>query len=262
MIRRVNFTGRVKIKQSSVILNVVNSGTSDVAFSCNAELEEYNFPGYAKVYLDVYRSSYLRRRFSLGSVESPVRLTNQKISEFSAFPVFNFKLYVIDVRDSYKLILGRTSPMFSLSGRSGEIPTPLLPVKYVHGMRQVWKLDYETGRAVLLLNSGITDISDHVTRDLFFRHSILPAVLREILFHLFIFEEVPDEEDNSDDYRGKWTKFIDNTLRMGDDLEIISGSSENEDYEVADRIEAIERIVEKFSEVTFNLGSAEYAGGR
>ena len=262
MIRRINFTGRVKIKQSSVILNVINPGTSDVAFSCDAELGEYNFPGYAKVYLDVYRSSYLRIRFSLGSVESPVRLTNQKIPQFSAFPVFNFRLYVIDMRDSYKLILGRTSPLFSLNGGSGEISTPLLPVRYVPGMRQVWKLDYETGRAVLLLNSGITGISDYITRNQFFRHSILPAVLREILFHLFIFEEVPDDEDSTDDYRGKWTKFIDSTLRMGDDLEIISGYSENDDYDVADRIEAIERIVEKFSEVRFNLGSAEYAGGR
>ncbi len=263
MIRRVNFTGRIKIRQNSVSLNVTNPGTSDVAFSCSVDLSEYKFPDDAEVFIDVYKGSYIRKRFSLGKIKSPEHIINQKIPELSDFPVFTSKLNVVDTRKGFKVILGLSSSLSSLDGGSDISRVSLLPVKYIKGMSQVWKLDYETGRAVLLLNSEIPEISDLIKNDSFFRHTVLPAVFREIMFRLFIFERVFEDEDDNDSYRGKWLHFLRNSLEKTEDLDFLTNDFEDSDEpDFTQQLDAIERIVEKFSENIFSLSNAGSFGGR
>lgn len=262
MIKRLNFTGRVKIKQSSVSLKIINSGTPNVAFSCSVDLNEYKFPDDAEVYIDVYRGSYIRKRFQFGTVKSTKPLVNIEIREFKDFPVFNFKLFVVDTRKGFKQILGLTSPFNSFYDGSFNSEKSLLPVKYVNNINQIWKIDYETERAILLLNSEKRNMPDLIKNDKFFRYTVLPAAFREILFKLFIVEGVPEDEEENDSYKGKWLSFIVNRLDCKDDLQLLTrGDEDDSDIDSKSQLEAIERIVDTFCKKVFSDYNASVLRG-
>jgi len=258
MKRRINFTGRKKIMQESVELNVTDLNTPNVAFSCSADLGRYNFPESAAVFLDVYRDKYIRQRYDLGTVGSPVKIRDEKIPKFSSYPVLTYRITVTDQGQGGKLILGRSSPILFTSSGPGSSASSILPLRFQKNMNQVWRIDVESGKFVLLINSGITGIEEKVHNDALFRHSIFPAVLREILFYLFILKQ-PDEEDETTQ---KWIQFISETLGFHDDLDILrdeDDEDEGTDYER--KMEVIESIIERFSCKNFTLQSDSLSGG-
>jgi hypothetical protein len=258
MKRRINFTGRKKIMQESVKLDVTGLNTPNVAFSCSADLGRYNFPESAAVFLDVYRDKYIRQRHSLGTVGSPVKIRDEKIPRFSSYPVLTYRITVTDQGQGSKLILGRSSPILFTSSGPGSSASPILPLRYQNNINQVWCIDFESGKPVLLINSGITGIEEKIRNDALFRHSIFPAVLREILFYLFILKE-PDEEDETTQ---KWIQYISETLGFHDDLDILKDENDEDDgTDYESKMEVIESIIEKFSCKNFTVQSDSVSGG-
>jgi len=258
MKRRINFTGRKKIMQESVELNVTGLNTPNVAFSCSADLGRYNFPESAAVFLDVYRYKYIRQRYSLGTVGSPVKIRDEKIPKFSPFPALTFRITVTDQRQGSKLILGRSSPILFPSSKPGNSASPILPLRYKNNINQVWCMDFESGKPVLLINLGIAGIEEKVQNDALFRHSIFPAVLRETLFYLFILKE-PDEEDETTQ---KWIQYISETLGIHDGLDILMDEDDENDGTDTDRkMEVIESIIERFSRKNFSVQSDSVSWG-
>jgi len=258
MKRRINFTGRKKIMQESVELNVTGLNTPNVAFSCSADLGRYNFPESAAVFLDVYRYKYIRQRYSLGTVGSPVKIRDEKIPKFSPFQALTFRITVTDQRQGSKLILGRSSPILFPSSKPGNSASPILPLIFQKNMNQVWCIDFGSGKPVLLINSGIAGIEEKIRNDTLFRHSIFPAVLREILFYLFILKE-SDEEDETTQ---KWIQYISETLGFHDDLDILRDEDDEDDgIDSESRMEVIESIIERFSCKNFALQSDSLSRG-
>jgi hypothetical protein len=258
MKRRINFTGRKKIMQESVELNVTDLNTPNVAFSCSADLGRYNFPESAAVFLDVYRDKYIRQRYDLGTVGSPVKIRDEKIPKFSSYPVLTYRITVTDQGQGGKLILGRSSPILFTSSGPGSSASSILPLKFQKNMNQVWRIDVESGKPVLLINSGITGIEEKIRNDVLFRHSIFPAVLREILFYLFILKQ-PDKEDETTQ---KWIQYISETLGFHDDLDILTDESdEDEGTDSESGMEVIESIIEKFSCKNFPVQSDSLSRG-
>lgn len=250
MIRKFNYTGRVKIKQSSVNVNVTDIGTTDACFDCSVNLDEYEFPDHGKVFLEAYRGSYVRRRFFLGDVGSTETLDEEEIPEFANFPAFNFMVLVVDTIESGKRILGRSSPLFFPTDSHGVGRNSILPVKYVQNMSQIWNVDFESGRPVLALNRDLRNVEQLITKDRLFRHSVFPAVLREILLHYYIIPAISEEDENVS--LNEWSEFIRETLEMANEMEILLETDElDEEHDPLEKFDAIERIVDKFTQFNF-----------
>lgn len=250
MIRKFNYTGRVKIKQTSVKVDVADIGTTDASFYCSVKLDEYNFPDHGKVFLEVYRGSYVRRRFDLGLINSVVTLNDEKIPEFASFPAFNFRVLVVDSKESDKRILGRSSPLYFPVESEGIGKSSLLPVIYVQNMSQIWVINFETGRPVLYVNSNLENAELLIAKDKLFRHSVFPAVLRVILINFFLVAQIVEEDEMEP--INEWSRFIKETLEMEEELEILIEHDElEEEHDPQEKLSAIERIVEKFTQVNF-----------
>jgi hypothetical protein len=259
MKRRINFTGRKKIMQESVQINVTGLNTPNVAFNCSADLGRYNFPESAAVFLDIYQKKYVRQRFSLGTAGSPVIIRDEKIPKFSPFPALAFRITVTDTGQESKLILGRSSPIYFPSSRPGSTVSSILPLRFQKDIKQVWRIDFDSGKPVLLMNSDIEGIEVGVRKDALLRHSIFPAVLREILFYLFIIKE-PDMEDETTQ---KWIQYMDKTLGINsDDRDILTDEEDENDGTDNDRkMDVIESIVERFSDQNFPVQSDSRSWG-
>lgn len=260
MIRRFNFTGRIKILQNSVSLLVKGISTTSVEFNCETKLEDYGFPSQARVFVEVYSKSYIRKRFPMGTIEVPLKLASVSIPEFVNFPNFNFRIYVIDARDHLNVILGRSSPLFSATDDDGIGESSILPVRYVDDLNQVWRLDFNSDLPCLHINNKIPGIRELVGSNDSFRHTILPAAFKEILISLFLLSEDPHEEDDMDSPQGKWAKFIKDTLGKRDDLEILLNDEEDDSVTTIEKMESIERIVEHFTKRHFS-DMSEYNWG-
>ncbi len=252
MIRRFNFTGRVKILQDSISLSISDINTTSVAFSCEVALQNYEFPSSANIFAQVYSKSYIRRRFSMGTIEEPMKLTSVPIPEFRNFPAFNLRIYVIDTSEHNNKILGRSSIVFSSTDEDGDGESSILPVRYVDDLEQVWKLDYDANLPYLKLNNKINGIRELVNSSESFRYTVLPAVLREILTHLFIFEDNPLDDTDNEAPEGKWAKFIKDTLGKAELLETLLNEDEDETSNSLKKFEAIDKIVEFFTLMHFN----------
>ena len=257
MIRRFNFTGRVKIRQKSVKLEVSDINTTSVAFSCEADLLDYEFPSHASIFVEVYSKSFIRRRFSMGTIGEPISLVSVSIPEFSNFPAFNFRIYVIDMEGHYNKILGRSSTLFSATDEDGDGETSILPIRYVDDLNQIWKLEFDADLPYLKINNKIEGIVDLVNSNEPFKHTFLPAVLREILTRLFIIDDDPFDESDVETPKGKWAIFIRETIGKPDLLQkMVNDEEVTED--VYGKMDSIEEIVDIFTKRHFR-NISEYA---
>lgn len=248
MIKRFNFTGRVKIKQKDVEISVNGLNTSSITFSCSLDLEDYNFQRGAEIFIDVYRGVYVRKRYSLGTIGSSVELIDQSLPEFGMMPSLNFQAFVVDTRPGYKKILGRSSSIFFPSGEIGDNRSALLPVGYDQEMKQIWRTDFENENPMLLLNPGVSGIMNELKHDSDFRHLVIPSVFKEVLLRLFVLNSLVDED--TEELQEKWASFIRDLGSCGEYLDILSNDSE-EGSEIESRLNAVDKIVEVFSGKNF-----------
>ncbi len=244
MRRRFNYTSRQKIKMESIAIELFNAGEPDVSFSCDVNLSQYSFQNGAAIYVDVSRKSYAFKRFSLGTVGSPSIIQNIPLEEFSIYPALTFYVSVVDTREGYKHILGKSAAI-SLPRTKGESETtPLLEVFFKKGMKQIWKLDFDSGMPVLQVNSDITDIAEKLKRNHLFRASIFPAVLREILIYYLIIEHESINEEDEESAGARWIRFVKEVCGIA---EIVEEDVEEDDLDLQ-TLGAIERIADAFSE--------------
>ena len=70
MIRRFNFTGRKRISRTRLNIFLYATPDANLAFDAGLDMENLSLPFDAKLYIEAYRRTYLRR-FSCGTVAQP-----------------------------------------------------------------------------------------------------------------------------------------------------------------------------------------------
>lgn len=197
MIRKFNYTGRQRIRRDSVKIEIANSGTSKQSFTCQVDLAGYSFPESAQVFIEAYHATEVKR-FSLGTVSSITMPSDRSLVEFSSFPVLHFRLLVVDETMKKSLILGiadRLSPSAGSPDGQSAGGRSILPVKTDNSMNQEWRIEFDDGSPILVLNGNIDGIRDMIQSDASLRFSLLPAALREILMEFIFVQGVVDEPD-------------------------------------------------------------------
>ena len=204
MIRRLNFTGRQRIKQEHIAIKLEHDASGSPAFSTALNLEAYELQQEADVFIEAYRHA-VRRRFKLGTV-ADIRASQQPMCSLTGFrdPAdVLFLLKVVAVGAQAGKLLAKAD---SLSAGAGDgfksSTTNILTVCRMERGNQGWRVDFDTDRPVLLVNSAdfVAVAKSHL-----FRLLVFPAAVRLILLRI---GEPPESwKEDEDTWQGQWVRF-------------------------------------------------------
>ena len=208
--RRINFTGRLRLRPDDVEIRLDEDTTPPRCEVAKLDLTDYNFPEDALVFVESYRqTSYMRFPCgTVGNVEIPDKLT---LEEFDSPDGIKFRVKVTSAAYSTKGML--LAELNSISDRRLE---SLLIVKPDSNLDQeVFRVDF-TDEPILLINAKIDRWKELATEPVF-RSLVYPTALRTILTRVLTIEGSDDSGD-PDDWRAQWIRFAKNNLNVSGQL--------------------------------------------
>ncbi len=213
MIRKYNYTGRIKIPNENIkIFQRESNGIKK--FDCQFNFDGLGLPPNAKVYVEPYfKASFMR--FDFGTVS---RITQPYITDLVDIPITDRVLYRIKIVDSVTkngLILGYADEIISNSGENNSGYQPLLPVDFNSLGNRIWKIEFREEGPVLSVNTDqkIEKIRELVINDSKFLSFVYPEVIRQIAFHIISNDEI-DLTEESDIWQSNWIKYFETELNM------------------------------------------------
>jgi len=205
MKRRLNYTGRKKIKRENVSINFIRQNGAVVAFAVNKiDLNDLNLPLDSRVYVEAnYRTELRRFDFgTAGSVSNPSPCDLRGM----AYPEnLKFRILVVDTSDGKLLAhADRISPEEPAAKK------PILPVEFSDLGNEIWQVKYEgdEGSPILIINSRIPNIQNIAKQDAQFLVYVYPQVIREVLTDMVFVDGVDSTTEPSTDWNGDWLNFI------------------------------------------------------
>lgn len=242
MKRRFNYTGRKRItrEQISVILN--RDGNSIRSFNANIDLNRLNLPFNAKVYVEAYHRTDLRR-YDFGTVAEVVTPPATDLATLAYSENLKFRILVVDESGLHGLILAHGD---RIKPESDVDRKPILPVEFRDLGQQVWRVDFtgDEGAPVIVLNKRIPNIQSIARSDPQFIMYVYPAVILEVLTHMIFVEGISSASDPAVEWHGDWLTFAKMILPSEGPPEILDIQDEPLDKEGAE--EWINRVVEEF----------------
>ncbi len=185
-------------------------------------LQDYNFPPKAKIYLEAYDSLDMDH-IDLGDIGSFESRARKKLSSFNASrrKKINFRLKVTDTK-TWRL-LGLAERL-----KEGKYAHSFLPIETDSKINTVFKIDWShRAQPVLLVSQKLTKSLKDI------KPVLAEAVLREILLNLLLDK---DFDDDLEDHQ--WIKFAGKHKDLPDNLE---------EWGNEDKREWIDKVVDEFS---------------
>lgn len=210
MIRRFNYTGRVKIPRSRVDISLFKDNEGKY-FRAKVNLEGFNFPPEAKIYIEAYYKG-VYQRFSFGMVAHIKEPESTRLNELPETELAYFDISVVDETGKIGLLLGKAKGIAVSTDAVPNDRIPLLPVNPVDLKNQFWKLNFDTsddGRPVLEINKNIPEVFEMARNDIRFISLVYPAAFRGVLQKLLEQDDLDIEEDT---WVSQWLKFINSVL--------------------------------------------------
>ena len=206
MIRRLNYTGRVRILREDARLVIIERPGMPLIFEAGLDLTGYGLPEDASVYVEAYRQippTWMRFDFgTMAHIEPP---PSTELTAFDSAEGILFRLRVTSLADAGGKLLAEAD---SIRGRKTEeieeTVDPLLPVQPVDLGAEIWSLDTSDGPR-LLINRALWDWKAVAVTPAFVS-LVYPAVLRQILGTVLL-EEKCFEVDDEDYWCSRWLRF-------------------------------------------------------
>jgi hypothetical protein len=204
MIRRFNYTERIRILRKDVSIKLREENGKLFFVADLSALAEYDLPPESHVFVEAYRQTNWMR-FGFGQVGAITPDKHRDLSQFETPEGILFRVKVTPVGDIHTLLAEADRiPLAHPELKEGE-RTPLLPVKPQKLGEEIFRLDFSDDRPLLLINS---DAGNYVTigRSPEFMSLVYPNVFREILIRILLVDE-HDDAANPEDWRSQWIKF-------------------------------------------------------
>ncbi|MBL7086716.1 MAG: hypothetical protein ISS28_06430 [Candidatus Cloacimonetes bacterium] len=201
MIRRFNYTNRVKIPHQNIKIFCGQDDPS--SFSAEIDINDYEFPEYAKVYIEAgHRTDY--KRFNFGTVKNITPQEKTTLKELTYIEKLRFKILIVDETGRNGIILGKAESISPVSNSDRE---SILSVKFEDIGREVWNLNFDQaeGEPLLIINNKI--IENIAKSSPIFFMFVYPVVFREILLKMLIIDGVDDINNPSRKWQSNWLKF-------------------------------------------------------
>lgn len=204
MIRRFNYTDRVRIRRKDVRI-VVRDEMGKLKFDADlSALKDYDLPPDSLIFVEAYRQTNWMR-FSFGQVGAIAPAKNRDLSQFDSPDGILFRVKVTPNTDVHTLLAEADSISLVLPESKQGNRTPLLPVKPQKLGDEVYRIDFSGDGPLLLINSdagNYTDIGLSPT----FVSLVYPAVFQQILTRILLVER-HDYDGSSDGWKSQWIKF-------------------------------------------------------
>lgn len=215
MIRRFNYTNRLRIRRKDVQIRIRDEG-DHFAFDADlSALSDYDLPQTSLVFVEAYRQASWMR-FDFGQVGAITPAKNRLLTRFDSPEGIKFRVKVTPQGDAHTLLAEADAiPLASPEQTEGE-RTPLLPVKGQPLGEEIFRLDFsgQDGRPLLLVNSEIGNWRD-IAKAPAFVSLTYPSVFREILNRVLLLDK-HDDNSNSLDWRSQWLRFASLNPGLGD----------------------------------------------
>lgn len=209
--RRLNYTGRVKIKQSSVSLSIVPVKGQPLRLKGTIDLQEYGqWPPDAIVVLEARSSSNsVYERIRVGEANSSPLVIDHALGRFDGEHSPGFRVKVIDGRASRGKLLGRCD-VRARSSLDDEPSDSMLHVSVEPLDGEIFRLRLEEDRhPVLVINQNLPDTSEFsgklLAKHPAFISLVMPQLMRTILTDIIVVRDHTDSDDDGPE--GKWLKF-------------------------------------------------------
>lgn len=206
-VRRLNYTNRKKINLSDIRISISDKSASSVSFDADMTLSEYGLPKDALVFIEAYRQTSWMR-FGCGTAGDIQLPADRQLTEFDSPEGILFRVRVTSVKDPAGLLLAeadRIRPQAQQDEDSDRVP--LLPARAENIGHRIFRVDL-TDNPILVVNSGLPNWKSAIRGPVFIS-LVYPAVMRQILTHIFRAEGGfdPDEDTDGSGWRAQWIKF-------------------------------------------------------
>lgn len=212
MIRRLNYTGRIKIHRTDLKL-ATHEGNGAFSFDAKLHLIDYELPAEALVFVEAYRQT-VWMRFPFGTVANLQPPENLMLSEFESVEHIKFRVKVTQAQDEHILLAVADRIPLALPDEDADRES-LLPVQAADLGDELWRVDLQD-EPCLLVNKSATSDWRQLAQSSVFISLVYPAVLRQILASILV-EGYRDTDDETE-WRSKWLRFA--TLLPSVDPEI------------------------------------------
>ena len=204
--RKFNFTDRRKLNRKHIGISVAMNEEGTISFNAELELDSYELPPEAQVYIEAYRQTQ-RKRFDCGIVGRFSLPLDRSLDVFDSVEGILFRVMVIANEGNLGLLLAEAEQLKPSDEETIEGKRiPLLPVVYeAHLVDQVFNVDFSGDYPILQVNSSVTSGDTLINHPAFFS-LVYPAVLRELLTRILFGEDTEVEEDD-DGWQARFLRF-------------------------------------------------------
>lgn len=235
MIRRLNYTGRIRLQRSDIKI-VLKGAPGAIEFNADLNnLTDYDLPPESLIFIEAYRQTSWMR-FSFGSVGKVLPAENRKLTEFDSPEGILFRIKITKSTDTHTLLAQADRIPLTNPEESDSDLTPLLPGKPQKLGDEIYRLEFDNG-ALLLVNSEAGDYSQ-IVRSPIFASLAYPSIFREVLMRVLVVDAHDDDAD-PDDWRSQWSRFAKRLPGLGE---------LPEPDKSVERIEWIDNAVSTFSQ--------------
>jgi hypothetical protein len=199
-VTRLNYTERKRVKHEHVHLVLAETEHGELLSAEVTGLDGYGFPKDALVILEAQRR-YESLRLDMGTVANPVALSEEPLG-FDSLHGVVIRLKVIEPGSSGKL-LGAADRLRPTSEDDAGANRALLPFRASAELGgEVWRIEFDTGEPIALINSGLSDWNSFARSEGFVA-LVYPQILRQIAEWVMRSQSPEDGDEASD-----WARFI------------------------------------------------------
>jgi hypothetical protein len=204
MIRRFNYTDRLRIRRSDVRITL-REQEGRLEFDADMRsLADYDLPPDSFVFVEAYRQTNWMR-FDFGQVGAIIPPANRVLSQFDSSDGILFRVKVTPNGNIHTLLAEADQIQLVRPEQSEGKRTPLLPVIPRKLGDEIYRLDFSDGRPLLLINSEAGNYAS-IGKSPAFVSMVYPGIFREILIRVLLLEK-HDDDDAPDDWKSQWLRF-------------------------------------------------------
>lgn len=211
MIRKFNYTNRKKISSESITITL-NDNKKEKNFELQFSFQGYNFPDYAKIYIEAYyKTNYMR--FPFGSVSSISPPPSTVLTDFINTDLIYFRVKIVDETSINGRLLALASGLEPKNIESEQKNRmSILKVNYDADLGQRLyhlELDEIEDLPILEINKKLENGSVLVTSDVFIS-TIYTSVIQELATEIINDDAYYQEDDEC--WQGYWIKYFKHIL--------------------------------------------------
>lgn len=203
MLRKLNFTERVKIPRGSVRIALRRDGEDVLVFDPQVSFDGVAVTATARVFIEAYyRTSFMR--FDCGSVEAFTPPADRRLTDIDGTGVVRFRVKIVD---DHRIMAVADDVVASIDRPETAGRVPLLPVNFTGTLgQQAWRVAFEPNGPVLELNNRIDAIKEIAKHDAMFFALVYPAAVREVLAQILLVEQ-HDPHQDGDEWWSLWLRW-------------------------------------------------------